>query len=399
MSASCPGPDDVAGVAHGILASVGCNSHDMALTAYGALTGPGSFLPAALTTCLTLYVALLGFGLLTGSPALRLTQVSMTGLKIGAVVALTLNWSVFQTLVFNVAEQAPFEVGQIFTKDAARGPGAGSEDPLTRLEAIHQELTDSANSLMAVQGQGGSGAPSPYQSGANQPSAAAQSLFGLAAILILSTVGLIALAMVAQSILVALGPAFMLFFLFDATRGLFVGWVRALAGVIIAPITSWGGLMVCMATLEPWIDRLADERLAHDIKLETISMLVTFVAIFAAVQAVMALGAVVIAGAFHLPRRSLSRAAEPGRTAYSQQLTTQSQFRDHRAEQLAHSMRTDQSHSQAQDSRRLEFASVGAGAPAEVAATGPRLGDSYRRPSPAGRPARPMASASTGGRP
>ncbi|HLZ85140.1 MAG TPA: type IV secretion system protein [Caulobacteraceae bacterium] len=387
MSA-CPGPEDVTGVAHGVLASVGCNSHRLALDAYAALTGPGSFLPAALTTCLTIYVALLGYGLLTGSPRLRLAQVSQTGLKIGAVVALTLNWSIFQTLVFNVASEAPFEVGHIFTLAAAAGGGdQAGDDPLTRLEAIHQELTDSAHSLIQPNVPTGGAPATVTAAGAGPQPPAAEALLWMATTLIVGSVGLIALAMVAQAILVALGPAFMLFFLFDATRGLFVGWVRALAAAVIAPVTTWGGLMVCLATLEPWVARLARERAAHAIKVDTISTLVTFVVTFAAAQAVLAIGAVVITSAFSLRRAPAAREGDTVSTANTQQQIIDARFSQSRAQLLAQSLHSEHSQSLTQEGRRLEVFGVAAAsaAPGALAApAAPRLSDTYRRPSPGG---------------
>jgi len=380
---ACPGPEDAVGVAHGVLASVGCNSQRLSLDAYAALTAPGSFLPTALTACLTIYVALLGYGLLTGSPRLKLAQVSQTGLKIGAVVALTLNWSVFQTLVFNVAAEAPYEVGHIFTQAAAAASIAdqAGDDPLTRLEAIHQELTDSAHSLVQPTVAAGA-APATVN-------AAGEALLWMATTLIVCSVGLIALAMVAQAILVALGPAFMLFFLFDATRGLFVGWVRALAAAIIAPVTTWGGLMVCLATLEPWVARLARERAAHAIKVDTISSLVTFVLTFAAAQVVLAVGAVVITSAFSLRRAPAEREGDTVRNANTQQQAIEARFFQSRAQLLAQSLHSERSQSLTQEGRRLEvFGVAGPGAaPGALAsaAAAPRLSDSYRRPSPGGR--------------
>ena len=211
----------------------------------------------------------------------------------------------------------------------------------------------------------------------------------MATTVIVCSVGLIALAMVAQAILVALGPAFMLFFLFDATRGLFVGWVRALAAAIIAPVTTWGGLMVCLATLEPWVARLARERAAHAIKVDTISTLVTFVVTFAAAQAVLAIGAIVITSAFNLRRASAARDGDTVSTANSQQQIIDARFSQSRAQLLAQSLHSERNQSLTQEGRRLEVFGVagalaGAAPSALAAPAAPRLSDSYRRPSPGG---------------
>jgi type IV secretion system protein VirB6 len=353
-------------------------------------------LPTALTLCLTLYVGFLGFGLLTGSGGLRLRQVTTTGLKIGAIVALTLNWTVFQTLVFNVAAEAPFEVGQIF---AGASPGAdGADDPLTRLEAIHKELDDSAQSLIQPATPAGAANVATAASGPQPP--AAQALLSMATLLIISTVGLIALAMVAQAILVALGPAFMLFLLFDATRGLFVGWIRALAAAVIAPIANWGGLMVCLATLEPWMTRLAAERAAHAIKAETVSTLVAFVATLGGAQVVLAIGSIVITSAFTLRRAPAAAQVDVARSTAAAPETFNTLATQNRAQTLAQSVNRERSFASATEGRRLEVAGVagglrGAGESPSTSA-GPRLGDTYRRPSPTGRLAASPAGARLG---
>jgi type IV secretion system protein VirB6 len=212
----------------------------------------------------------------------------------------------------------------------------------------------------------------------------------MATTVIVCSVGLIALAMVAQAILVALGPAFMLFFLFDATRGLFVGWVRALVAAIIAPVTTWGGLMVCLATLEPWVARLARERAAHAIKVDTISTLVTFVVTFAAAQVVLAIGAIVITSAFNLRRAPAARDGDTISTANTQQQAIEARFSQSRAQLLAQSLHSERSQSLTQEGRRLEVFGVAGGvagaAPGALASAtaAPRLSDTYRRPSAGG---------------
>jgi type IV secretion system protein VirB6 len=402
MTTVCPGPEDVTGVAHEVLASVGCNSQHLALKAYAAFTAPTSFLPAALTICLTLYVGLLGFGLLTGSGGLSLAGVSKSGLKIGAIVALTLNWNAFQTLVFNVAMGAPAEVGRIFGEAARNeGPGRFQEDPLNRLEAINQELTETAKSLQpattpAAQ-PGAAATTSVYTAAANQ-SPAAETLQVLATILILSTVGLIALAMVVQAILVALGPAFLLCLLFEATRGLFVGWLRALVAAVIAPITSWGGVMVCLATLEPWIEKLADERDTHSVSSDTISSLTTFVVVFAGAQLVMALGAVVVTSAFHLPRARQARAPDALRTETTQNQSLNARFAQSRAEQLVQSLPADRTQAGLAESRHIAVNLASASRSTDVATSMDRgVGGAFRRPSPTGRLAPASAASRSGG--
>jgi type IV secretion system protein VirB6 len=68
--------------------------------------------------------------------------------------------------------------------------------------------------------------------------------------LMLGTVGILVTARIALAVLLAVGPVFVTFILFNGTRGLFAGWLR---GVILTAITPLfavlgGGLMIELAT-------------------------------------------------------------------------------------------------------------------------------------------------------
>ena len=63
-------------------------------------------------------------------------------------------------------------------------------------------------------------------------------------------------------LLLALGPLFALFLLFDATRGLFEGWVRGLAGAAFGAVATSIVLGVQLAMLEPWMATVISARRA-----------------------------------------------------------------------------------------------------------------------------------------
>jgi type IV secretion system protein VirB6 len=63
---------------------------------------------------------------------------------------------------------------------------------------------------------------------------------------LLATVGLLATTRIALAILLAIGPVFVVFALFPGTRGLFVGWLRGVVMLAIAPLFAvlGGSLML-----------------------------------------------------------------------------------------------------------------------------------------------------------
>jgi type IV secretion system protein VirB6 len=103
------------GVVRSLLLAVDCQSREFAQGGYLALSAPGSPFHAWLTAALVIYVAVLGYRMLFGIGETRFSDLPLTGLKIGAILALVTSWPLFQTLVFDVASKAPIEVARIVT--------------------------------------------------------------------------------------------------------------------------------------------------------------------------------------------------------------------------------------------------------------------------------------------
>ena len=64
-------------------------------------------------------------------------------------------------------------------------------------------------------------------------------------------------------LLLALGPFFALFLLFETTRGVFDGWVRGLAGAALGGLSTAILLGVELAVVEPWLAAVLAERRAE----------------------------------------------------------------------------------------------------------------------------------------
>jgi type IV secretion system protein VirB6 len=87
------------------------------------------------------------------------------------------------------------------------------------------------------------------------------SLLGSARTLfLLSTIAAFASVRLLAGLLLALGPLFAIFLLFDGTRGLFEGWIRGLAGAALGALATSIVLGVELALLEPWLAAVMDLR-------------------------------------------------------------------------------------------------------------------------------------------
>jgi type IV secretion system protein VirB6 len=366
----CPAPSPDLGVVRSVLSTVDCHVQVYSEAGYGALTGPHSVFPLALTALLTIYVALLGYRLMFGLGGARLAEAPIIALKIGVILALTLNWTTFQTLVFDVAMKAPLDVAKVVGAPATASGSALAADPLGGLQVAYDQLALDAAAFGKIAG------PNPQILRGGE-AAAADGLWKAQAALFMSTAGLMAISLIAVGVLSALGPLFIALFLFDATRGLFAGWVRALTAAALAPLVCWITTTVLLVVIDPWLVQLARAREAGAPDVQTAATVSAVVFIFAAAQAALAVGATMIAGGFQLnfqPRDA--RSPSPTATAPSAAPILS------RADRLAHDLRrSGVIAASASVQTRAGSAAPVSFTPSSgvVAGASPRLGDSYRR--------------------
>jgi type IV secretion system protein VirB6 len=305
MSFGCPIPAPDAGALRALVAAVDCNARGYAQAGFLALTGPDSFFPGALTALLIIMVALLGYRLLFGLGTTRLVSAPLIALQIGAVLALTLQWPLFQTMVFDLAYKAPIQI-------AAATLGRGTEvDPLGQAQAAYDTLLRDSTALDA-------GTTGTVAAGAGPRARAAADLAGAARTLFLATAGALSIALIAVAVLVTVGPVFIALLLLAATRGLFVGWLRALLAAALAPMVIWADSALMITVLRPNLDALTATIGQPAPNMARVDAVVTMIQVFFAAQiALVLLGVVVALGlrfqSLRLPRRE--RAASAPRTA------------------------------------------------------------------------------------
>ncbi|MEA3017898.1 MAG: type secretion system protein VirB6 [Sphingomonadales bacterium] len=268
MVGACPVFQPGGEFLHRVLTMVDCQAQTIGQGGWSALAAPGSAVSLALAGVLTIFVGLFGYRLMYGEvPDAR--GLVLTAVKIGAVMALATSWPAFRTIVYDVALRGPAELAGSIGRPAAL---PGSEGGISaRLQGVDNLLAE----LLVL----GAGRP-PNSDEMVGPTAAltpaqqqqemqrlqqlqqrprwnpaeeakvlgqARTLYLTGAIAAYASVRLIA------GLLLALGPLFAIFLLFDATRGLFEGWVRALAGAAFGAVATSIVLGVQLSMMEPWM--------------------------------------------------------------------------------------------------------------------------------------------------
>ena len=306
--AVCPAFDPLGPYVSNVLAYVDCRAITFAEAGYRAL-GPGSAYGLAFTGLLTIFVALIGYRLLLGNP-IGMRDGAGVALRLGVVLVLTTQWPAYRTLVVDPFTQAPEELAAGMLAPA--GLGQGSSGLAARIDGAGAALADLINTpspqLAPTQAQApvaGQPAPPPTNSGTNSghvlPQLAAKSVDDAAGIVVASALAGLVSVRVVLALMLALGPIFITFLLFDATRGLFVGWARVVLGAALAGLAVPVALAVELSILEPQVLAL---RALFDgnqpLGLLPEAILATAV-IFAAVVLALLLGAVWAAAGLHWP--------------------------------------------------------------------------------------------------
>jgi type IV secretion system protein VirB6 len=276
MQAACPSLAPDSAFVSGVLGYVDCEAQALGLGGWQGMTGAGSANTLILTGMLTIFIALIGYRMLLGeTPTLREGVVAMV--KIGIVIALATSWSAFRTVAYDVAMHGPAELAsQIGGPSGLPGAGGGL---IERLQGIDNELIElntlgTGKPLDADVVAGPTTVPLNAQQQQQQvqdlqrrsqrpkwdPANDAKLLSQARTYYLTGVIAAFASVRIVTGLLLALGPLFVLFLLFDGTRGFFEGWVRGLVGAALGALSTAIVLGVELALLEPWLAVVLAER-------------------------------------------------------------------------------------------------------------------------------------------
>lgn len=292
--AVCPTPAGK-GMVSGVVETVDCNIRVLVHDTYRELVGPDTWFAAAFTGMLTIYIALLGYQLLFGRGGLRVTELPFAALKIGLILAFLTSWAAYQTLIFNFLFDGPNEIMKIMMKPLAQQGQSFNGDVMAGIEAAFGDLSGAAGLY------GGMASPNAnlLQGG---PMLASGILWMSGITLLLVTLGLIIAAKIVLAFLLAVGPVFIGMLLFDQTRGVFEGWLRATITFALVPlaVSVFGAVMLMI--LAPFLDILVDNVKKNVFQMGPVITISLIVAVFTIVMTFGMLAAASIGRGFRTSR-------------------------------------------------------------------------------------------------
>jgi type IV secretion system protein VirB6 len=302
MSQYCHAPDTSAGVALRLSDYLDCQARALGENGFQALAG-GPIGMSVLSGLLTIFIALIGYRFILGeAPGLR-DGVTWT-LRVGFVLALMTSWPAFQTLIYRVAVDGPQELAGTVLPAS----GLAADGLPWRVQQTYDTIRLGANGPPAgaadaapapAAGDAASAPARPFQFQPPMPQTA--SLF------VLTTAGFSGAFRIAVGFLLAVGPLAIMCLLFDATLGIFSGWIRALAGAAIATAATVTVTAINLTVVESELAHLQAMAATGFLRGIDPQGLTTIVSVFAVVMLITTLAAVRMAGAFRLaaPRQGL----------------------------------------------------------------------------------------------
>lgn len=226
------------------LAHIDCQAQAIGSYGYGALASPGLPVTIALTSLLTIFIALFGIRLLLGYP-MATRDVVGDVLKVGIMLTLATSWPAWRVVGYDLVIHGPDQIAQVIGGSAGLPGSAG--DLAARLQNVDKGLaafnTYGSGRLGVAQGDW-------FQLG-----------FARSAYLV-GTLGPLALVRLTAGFLLAVAPLMAGLLLFGVTRGIFEGWARALVTTVLASMLLSVIYGVELALLEPWLQDALQRRAA-----------------------------------------------------------------------------------------------------------------------------------------
>ncbi|GAA3786316.1 type IV secretion system protein [Qipengyuania pelagi] len=365
-----------------LIEHIDCQSRYLGAYGYDALGQPGSTASLVVTGLLTLFVALFGIRLLFGpTPAAR--DVVLDVLKIGIVLTLAFSWPAFRTVIHNAVLDAPAEIAGTMGGSLVAPQNAGLTDRLQQADSAMVRLTELGTGRQIGQFVESEDPGSRFGGVAIEDDGG----FGYARVVwIAGLIGSLALLRIAAGLLLAFAPLAAALLLFDATRGVFSGWIRCLVLALTGMVAVTIATAVELSVLEPWLaDALRLRTLGYaapSAPTELLAMTLAF--------ALVKLGMIWLMGRIAwqrgwltLPAMPVIAMRGPGAMRAPAGPSSETQALPSRAERISHSMETTlRRETSTSSSSRTDIRQLAAPASAASTAVSPssdRLGNSWRR--------------------
>lgn len=257
---ACPAFTTGSNFLSGVLSHIDCQAQTLGSGGFAALADPGSGVFFALTSLLTVFIAIFGIRLMLGAQPGAQDLVGDV-VKIGIVLTLATSWPAMRVIGYDVVMKAPQELAGAIGRSSDL-PGAGGQ-----MLARMQNADDGIIAMTAAGSgrlTGGVVAGADLGDSPRGVALADQSALGLGRVAFLA--GILAplgAVRIAGGFLIAITPLIAGLLLFAGTRGIFFGWLRGLVAAVLGNMALVLLYAVELAAIDPWLTDVLAQRSAE----------------------------------------------------------------------------------------------------------------------------------------
>lgn len=261
MSGPCPYPLTGGAFLRDTLAFLDCQAQTLGAAGYQALASSGSVASIALTSLLTIFVAIFGIRMILGHTPDVQDGVTAT-VKVGVVLVLATSWPAFRTLAYDVVVSGPAQiVNTIGGASALPGATGGMAERLQNVDDLLLSFVNLGSGQPLLSSLADLSVVDRVRIAAQPVSDGTALGIGRTAFLT-SVIGPLAIVRLGAGFLLAIAPLFAGLLLFEATRGWFFGWLRALVAVALGAAVLAILFGTELAVIEPWLGDVLARRAA-----------------------------------------------------------------------------------------------------------------------------------------
>lgn len=191
-----------------------------------------------ITLLLTVYIMFLGYQFVTHSQPLNLSVITKRLIIILCVYGMVMNWRLYHLFVYHIFTAEPENIAHLLIQSTSKSSSIISVTQA--LDDIYNAVIHAAWGLFGQVSFSGSGIAFLFYG---------MLVFIIGNLLCVFALLLFIYAKMMMAVSLALGPIFILFFLWESTKGLFSAWLNKLITIALIPIVTSIILMLMLSVI------------------------------------------------------------------------------------------------------------------------------------------------------
>jgi len=198
-----------------------------------------------ITLIFTFYIMLIGYQFMTHSRHFNLNVAIKKLIVMLCVFGLVMNWEVYNLFVYNIFTNEPAHITQILVDAASHGQGTATI--ADTLDDIYEAIIQASIGFFGQVNFSLSGLAFIFYG---------MMVFVIGTLLSVFALLLFIYAKMMLAISLALGPMFILFYLWEPTRGLFAAWLNKLITIALIPVVTSTILVLMLSVINVTLPNL-----------------------------------------------------------------------------------------------------------------------------------------------